>query len=125
MRQKKIAAAIVLLLALSLSVLSTATGQTKKDGAKKKAPAGAAGLGAKVFDRECATCHEGGNNSIEASKTLKLADLKANGFESPADIQKRVREGKAIMPAFETMLKPAEIEAVAAYVWGKAQKDWK
>jgi cytochrome c6 len=124
MRQKKLVAALVLIIALTLSVLPSVTGQTAKKGGAKKG-GGASAAGAKVFNEQCTTCHDGGGNSIEANKTLKLADLKANGFNSPADIQQRVKEGKGIMPAFEEQLKPAEINAVAAYVWAKAQKDWK
>ena len=125
MLQKKLVAALVLIIALSLSVLPSVTGQTKKGGGTAKKSAGASAAGAKVFNEQCTTCHEGGNNSIESAKTLHLADLKTNGFKGPADIKQRVKEGKGIMPAFEEQLKPAEIEAVAAYVWAKAQKDWK
>lgn len=123
MLRKKLAAALVLALGLTLAMLPSATGQTKKGAAKKGG--GASALGAKLFAEHCATCHDGGGNSIEADKTLKLGDLKANGFKSPAEIQTRIKEGKGIMPAFEGQLKPNEIQAIAAYVWAKAQKDWK
>ena len=128
MLRKKLAAALVLIIGLSLAILPSATGQTKKGGASKGGAAkkgGANALGAKLFAENCATCHEGGNNSIEATKTLKSADLKANGFNSPADIQTRIKEGKAIMPPFEDQLKPNQIQAIAAYVWAQSQKDWK
>jgi len=101
---------------LGLSLLVSSKGAVKQGGA---------GLGAKLFAENCATCHEGGLNKIKPEKTLKVADLKANGFNGPADIQQRIKEGKGIMPSFEEKLKPEEIKAIAAYVWGKAQKNWK
>ena len=130
MLRKKLAAVLVLALGLTFAMLPSATGQTKKgasskkDGASSK-KAGASALGSKLFAEQCATCHDGGNNTIEADKTLKLDALKANGFKSPAEIQTRIKEGKAIMPAFADQLKPNEIQAIAAYVWAQAQKGWK
>lgn len=115
MRYAKLIVLFVFVVSYSLSMLSSATGQTK--GGNK--------LGAKVFADNCSPCHEGGNNSVESDKTLKLAALKANGFNGVPDIKKRVEEGKGVMPVFKDQLKAAEIEAVANYVWERAQKDWK
>ncbi len=120
MKQGKLAVLLTLILGISLVAFTPATGQTKKGG-----KGGAAALGAKVFDENCTACHDGGNNTVEAEKTLHLDALKKNGFNGPPDIVKRVEEGKGIMPVFKDQLKPEEIEAVANYVWGKAQKDWK
>src|SRR5262245_48024420 len=101
---------------LGLLILVSSVGAAKQGGAKP---------GAKLFEENCSTCHEGGLNKIKPEKTLKLPDLKANGFNGPADIQQRIKEGKGIMPSFEGKLKPEEIKAIAAYVWGKSQKNWK
>ena len=137
MREKRLVAVLVLILGLTFAMLPSVTGDTaKKSGPKKtlvksgQAKKGGTtkkggAAGAKLFEENCSTCHEGGNNSIEAEKTLKVAALKANGFNGVEDIKQRIREGKAIMPAFADQLKPAEIDAIANYVWGKAQKDWK
>ncbi|MEW6730106.1 MAG: c-type cytochrome [Acidobacteriota bacterium] len=127
MRQGKLITVCVFALAFSLAMLSSATGQTKKSsgktgGAKSGASSAA---GAKVFEGNCTVCHEGGNNTVDPPKTLKLAALKQYGFNGPEDIKKRVNEGQGIMPPFKDTLKPAEIDAVAAYVWAQAQKDWK
>ncbi len=82
-------------------------------------------LGAKVFEANCSPCHANGANTVEATKTLKADALKENGFNGVADIKKRVEEGKGVMPVFKDQLKPAEIDAVANYVWEQSQKDWK
>lgn len=116
MKNVKLFVLITLILSFSLVNLSTVAGQTKK-GANK--------LGAEVFDRECTACHAGGDNTIESDKTLKLDALKKFGFNGPPDIHKRVEEGKGVMPVFKESLKPAEIDAVAEYVWAQAQKGWK
>lgn len=82
-------------------------------------------LGAKVFEANCSPCHAGGENTVEAAKTLKSDALKANGFNGVADIKKRVEEGKGVMPVFKDQLKPTEIDAVANYVWEKSKDNWK
>ena len=83
-------------------------------------------LGKQVFEDNCVVCHKGGNNTVEATKTLKMDALKANGFASAEDVKKRVLEGKGVMPTFKETLKPAEIDAVANYVWTQAQSNaWK
>ena len=83
-------------------------------------------LGKKVFEDNCVVCHEGGNNTVEATKTLKADALKANGFASAEDVKKRVLEGKGVMPTFKETLKASEIDAVANYVWNQAQSNsWK
>lgn len=108
---------------LSLTLISPAMGQ-KKSTAKKGAATGSA-LGAKIFQKECAACHDGGNNTIESEKTLKLEALKKFGFNGVPDIKTRVENGAGVMPVYKDILKPNEIDAVANYVWGKAQKGWK
>jgi cytochrome c6 len=121
MRRAKLVALMTFVLTISLVAFSSAEGQTKKGGGDK----GGAALGKKVFDDQCTACHDGGGNSIEGDKTLKMADLKREGMDNVAAIKKRVEDGKGIMPEFKAQLKPAEIEAVANYVLAQAQKDWK
>jgi cytochrome c6 len=84
-------------------------------------------VGKKVFTANCAVCHRGGGNTINAQKTLKLADLKKNQKDTAAAIIAQVTNGKNAMPAFGKTgkLKPPEIESVAAYVLDQAKKDWK
>jgi cytochrome c6 len=81
-------------------------------------------LGAKVFNANCAACHSGGMNVVAAPKNLKKEALKQYGMDSPEAIIAQVTNGKGVMPAFKSKLKPEEIEAVAAYVLEQSDKGW-
>jgi cytochrome c6 len=84
-------------------------------------------VGKKVFTANCNACHSGGKNTVNAQKTLSLADLKKNKIDTSAAIVAQVTNGKGAMPAFGKTgkLKPPEIESVAAYVLDQANKGWK
>merc|ERR1712203_353514 len=89
-------------------------------------PAMAADLenGETVFQANCASCHAGGNNSIVPEKKIKKAELEqylAGGFKVEAIIT-QVTNGKNSMPAFGEKLGPDDIEDVASYVYGQADK---
>ncbi|WP_413201043.1 cytochrome c6 PetJ [Nostoc piscinale] len=81
--------------------------------------------GAKVFSANCASCHAGGKNLVNAAKTLKKEDLEKYGMNSAEAIIAQVTNGKNAMPAFKGRLKANQIEDVAAYVLDKADKSWK
>ncbi len=81
-----------------------------------------AGAGAGVFNANCAACHAGGNNVVQADKTLKSDALAANGMNSADAIINQVTNGKGGMPAFGASLSAADIENVAAYVLDQADK---
>ncbi len=81
--------------------------------------------GAKLFSANCASCHAGGKNLVQAQKTLKKDALEKYGMYSAEAIIAQVTKGKNAMPAFQGRLKPNQIEDVAAYVLEKADKDWK
>ncbi|WP_299492168.1 cytochrome c6 PetJ [Acaryochloris sp. IP29b_bin.137] len=81
-----------------------------------------AGAGAGVFNANCAACHAGGNNVVQADKTLKSDALAANGMDSAEAIINQVTNGKGGMPAFGASLSAADIENVAAYVLAQADK---
>ncbi|AFY44498.1 cytochrome c6 PetJ [Nostoc sp. PCC 7107] len=81
--------------------------------------------GAKVFSANCASCHAGGKNLVNAQKTLKKEDLEKYGMNSAEAIIAQVTKGKNAMPAFTGRLKSNQIEDVAAYVLGQADKAWK
>jgi cytochrome c6 len=59
-----------------------------------------------------------------AAKNLSLAALHEYHVDTPELIQAQVRNGKGSMPAFGKLLKPEEIEAVAAYVLDRAEHNW-
>lgn len=81
--------------------------------------------GAKIFSANCASCHAGGRNLVQAQKTLKKEALEKFNMNSPEAIISQVTNGKNAMPSFKGRLKPQQIEDVAAYVLGQAEKDWK
>jgi cytochrome c6 len=82
-------------------------------------------IGSKVFSANCAACHMNGGNVVMANKNLKQDSLKQYGMDSAEAIVAQVTNGKGVMPAFKTKLKPDEIQAVAAYVLAQAEKGWK
>ncbi|PMB47517.1 cytochrome C6 [Fischerella thermalis CCMEE 5205] len=81
--------------------------------------------GAKVFSANCAACHAGGKNLVQANKSLNKSDLEKYGMNSAEAIIAQITNGKNAMPAFKARLKPEQIEDVAAYVLGEAEKGWK
>ncbi|MEH1780150.1 MAG: c-type cytochrome [Nostoc sp.] len=87
--------------------------------------AGDATSGAKVFSANCASCHAGGKNLVQAAKNLKKEALEKYGLYSAEAIIAQVTNGKNAMPAFGKRLKPEQIENVAAYVLSQADEGWK
>ncbi|MBL8149827.1 MAG: c-type cytochrome [Blastocatellia bacterium] len=130
MRQVKLFAILLSIIIFSLTNLNAVAEYSKQDHKSEKAEEKKGdekdrlAIGAEVFDSRCSGCHDGGDNTIEPDKTLKMDALKANGFNGPAEIKVRVKEGKAIMPAFDGDLTEDEMQAVAEYVWAQAQKNW-
>ncbi|MEM8777545.1 MAG: c-type cytochrome [Cyanobacteria bacterium P01_G01_bin.49] len=82
------------------------------------------GAGAAVFSANCASCHMGGKNVVNAAKTLKKADLEKYGMYDAAAIITQVTKGKMAMPAFGGRLSSQQIEDVSAYVLAQADKGW-
>ena len=80
--------------------------------------------GAKIFGANCAACHAGGRNLVQAQKTLKKDALEKYGLYSAEAIISQVTKGKNAMPAFKGRLKSEQIENVAAYVLEQADKGW-
>jgi cytochrome c6 len=86
--------------------------------------AGDAASGAQIFNANCAACHAGGKNVVNPAKTLAKADLDKYGMASIDAIKTQVTNGKNAMPAFGGRLSAAQIEDVATYVLGQAEKGW-
>jgi len=80
--------------------------------------------GARIFSANCNACHAGGNNYVNASKTLSKSDLETYQMASIEAIKAQVTNGKMAMPAFRGKLSEQEIEDVAAYVLDQAEKGW-
>ncbi|MCP9815262.1 c-type cytochrome [Synechococcus sp. GreenBA-s] len=84
--------------------------------------------GAQVFSANCAACHIGGGNVVNAERTLKQDALEAYLANYSADheaaITYQVTNGKNAMPAFGGKLSADDIADVAAYVESQAAKGW-
>ncbi|MBH8553724.1 c-type cytochrome [Nostocaceae cyanobacterium CENA357] len=80
--------------------------------------------GAKIFSANCASCHVGGKNLVQATKNLKKDALEKYDMYSAEAIIAQVTNGKNAMPAFKGRLKPDQITDVAAYVLEQADKGW-
>jgi cytochrome c6 len=84
-----------------------------------------AASGAKIFSANCASCHAGGKNLVQANKTLQKGALEKYGMYSEEAVITQVTGGKNAMPAFKGRLNDAQIADVAAYVISQADKSWK
>ncbi|MCP9845456.1 c-type cytochrome [Synechococcus sp. Lug-A] len=84
--------------------------------------------GGQVFSANCAACHMGGGNVVNAERTLKKEALEAYLADYSADheaaIAMQVTKGKNAMPAFLGKLTEADIADVAAYVEQKSSEGW-
>jgi cytochrome c6 len=105
----------VLLLSVTIFTFSFSGSALAADAAK----------GAVVFSANCASCHAGGRNLVNAAKTLNKGALEKYGMYSAEAIIAQVTKGKGAMPAFGKKLKAEQIENVAAYVLEQADKGWK
>lgn len=86
--------------------------------------AGDAAHGGQIFTAKCASCHMGGKNVVDPTKTLSKQDLQKNGRDSIDAIIAQVTKGKNAMPAFGGQLSDQDIEDVATYVLAQADKGW-
>ncbi|MFO7875846.1 MAG: c-type cytochrome [Desulfovermiculus sp.] len=84
--------------------------------------------GGQIFSANCAACHMGGGNVVNAERTLKQEALQAylTGYSDDhvAAIAYQVSNGRNAMPAFLGKLSDADIADVAAYVEDMASKGW-
>ncbi len=87
-------------------------------------PAFADAVGAQTFSANCAACHLGGGNAVNAAKTLKQADLEKYEMNDAEKIVYQVTNGKNAMPAFKGRLTDEQITAVAAYVLEQSEAGW-
>ena len=84
--------------------------------------------GEQIFAHNCAACHMGGGNVIQASRTLKIGDLNEHLDEyrqTPLEaIEHQIEDGKNAMPAYADTLSEEEIIAVATFVEHQAEQGW-
>ena len=107
------------LLAISFAVITVVS-----FGFANPALAGDAANGGKIFAANCAACHAGGNNVVNAQKTLKKEALKEYGKDSVEAIVTQVTNGNGAMPAFGGKISASDIEDVATYVLSQAESGW-
>ena len=90
--------------------------------------------GEKLFEKNCAFCHAGGNNVLPFArdKTLYMDALKKYGYDSKINLNKVISTGAGAMPGFGKVdaSKPArlqseEIDSIASYVITRASQQWK
>lgn len=83
-----------------------------------------ASKGAKIFSANCASCHAGGNNLVNATKTLKKDALEKYDMYSLEAVKNQIVKGKNAMPAFGGRLSDEQIDDVATYILSQAEKGW-
>ena len=86
--------------------------------------AGDAQAGKAIFSANCASCHLGGKNVVNAAKTLQKADLEKYEMYDLEKIKYQVTNGKMAMPAFNGRLTAEQIDNVATYVLSQADQGW-
>jgi cytochrome c6 len=73
--------------------------------------------GEELFKQHCSMCHPEGGNIINAKKTLRGKDLKANNVKSAGDIVKMMRNPGPGMTKFDEKTIPdKEAKEVAEYI---------
>lgn len=113
---KRLLTAVGLAVAVSCLAFSTYAAEAKK-GEPKKAEAGKATRGEELFKQHCAMCHPDGGNIINAKKTLRAKDLKANKITKAEDIVKVMRNPGPGMNKFdEKMIPDKDAKEIAQYI---------
>ncbi|MCM0082417.1 c-type cytochrome [Geomonas sp. Red32] len=79
-------------------------------------PASTGLTGEALFKQYCASCHPDGGNVMNAKKTLKKADLDANGVKTADDVVKLMRNPGQGMTKFPvTQISDDDAKKVADY----------
>nr|ARW60519.1 cytochrome c553 [Polysiphonia sp.] len=79
--------------------------------------------GEQLFSQNCTACHDGGNNSVNPLKNLKLDALNKYGKDSIDAIVNQVKNGAGPMPAFADRLSEDDISNIANYVLNQAKNN--
>lgn len=102
--------------AVCLAVFLSASGSAvfAEDAAKAKAGTKS---GEALFKQHCTMCHPEGGNIINAKKTLRGKDLKANNVKSAGDIVKVMRNpGPGMTKYDEKTIPDKEAKEIAEYI---------
>lgn len=99
------------------SVIAVGLGTACGNAETAKTAAGAGADGKKLFEKHCAACHKDGGNIMNAKKTLKKADMKANGVKGADGIVKLMRNPGPGMTKFDKKtITDAQAKAIANYI---------
>lgn len=88
-----------------------------------------------LFESNCASCHIGGGNLFDYSKTLKKDSLAKHGLYESTALQRIIYTGAGRMPAFGPFTSPkgnpfpaklseSEIRSVSSFVIQQAEAGW-
>ncbi len=95
------------------TLLATGCSESSRTGGRSEEGEG----GAQLFARYCATCHPGGGNILNPSKTLQRLTLAANGITTPEGIVARMRNPGRGMKRFDPEeISDAKGRRIAAYI---------
>lgn len=78
--------------------------------------------GKKIYDMNCAMCHgpKGAGNGAAAAalnpKPRNFVEAKFKYGSKDSDLAKLISHGKGAMPAWASILKPAQIDNVVSYI---------
>ena len=110
---------------LGIAEISPPVEISKAPAAPTESETSAAETPAQLFELHCAGCHVNGGNIIRRGKNLKARAMARNGVDSPAAVAAIITNGKGLMSAYGDRFTPAEIEALATYVWKRSQDNWR
>lgn len=91
--------------------------------------------GEKLFNANCAGCHEGGGNLFSPSKSLKKEALLTNGYYDSGKLVEIISKGKNLMPAYGETISPKgntipakfsneQLRILSSYIIEQADTDW-
>jgi len=81
--------------------------------------------GTALFNGICAGCHAGGVNKVVPDKALGKEALTKYKVFDVNRIKAIIAAGQNAMPAFGQLITPEDIDDLANYVYGQAEKGWK
>jgi len=99
---------VITLTLFALSALGTLS--TSPVFAQGKGPA------AKVYSAQCAKCHSEDGKGIPSLQPPDFTDAKWQASRTNKQLHAGIANGIGVMPGFKGALKPAQIQALVAYV---------
>ncbi len=101
---------------LYCAILSTTFLTGRFAGAQEGAAASHAAAGEHLFKQNCSACHSTEPDKKIVGPSLHAEMKGAAPKKTPAQVKTIIMNGNATMPAFKTLLMPADIENLIAYL---------